>query len=73
MYLCHSFCELGATSLDEVLGQIDEFLVAHPGEVLVVINQDYVEPADFVAAVEKAGLADQAYGGPLTAKHPDPA
>ena len=70
MYLCHSFCELGATRLDEVLGQIEEFMVANPGEVLVVINQDYVEPADFVAAVEKAGLADRAYGGPLTAKTP---
>jgi hypothetical protein len=70
MYLCHSFCELGATPLDEVLGQIEEFLVSHPGEVLVVINQDYVKPADFVAAVKQAGLAGRAYGGRLTAKTP---
>jgi hypothetical protein len=70
MYLCHSFCELGATRLDEVLGQIEEFMAANPGEVLVVINQDYVQPADFVAAVEEAGLADRAYAGPLTAQRP---
>jgi hypothetical protein len=70
MYLCHTFCELGATPLDEVLEQINEFTVAHPGEVLVVINQDYVEPAEFVAAVKKAGLGDQAYGGPVNAKRP---
>jgi hypothetical protein len=70
MYLCHTFCEIGATPLDEALGWIAEFAVAHPGEVLVVVNQDYLEPADFVAAVEKAGLADLAYGGPVTASRP---
>jgi hypothetical protein len=64
MYLCHTFCELGATSLQSVLDDIHDFLVTHPDDVLVVINQDYVEPADFVEAVEQAGLADMAYSGP---------
>jgi len=65
MYLCHSFCELGATRLDSVLADIRTFLVAHPGAVLVVINQDYVTPEDFVGAVRDAGLERFAYDGPV--------
>jgi hypothetical protein len=48
MYLCHTFCELGATPLQDGLKDIHDFLVTHPSEVMVVINQDYVTPADFV-------------------------
>ena len=55
MYLCHTFCELGATRLDEVLDDIHEFLVTHPGEIVVMVNQDYVTPADFVGAMRDAG------------------
>lgn len=36
MYLCHTFCELGATPLADVLDDIHEFLVTHPADVLVV-------------------------------------
>jgi hypothetical protein len=56
MYLCHSFCELGATPLADGLEDIHRFLVTHPGEVVVVVNQDYVTPADFVKAIGDAGL-----------------
>ena len=56
MYLCHSFCELGATPLADGLDDIHQFLVTHPGEVVVVVNQDYVTPADFVKAIGDAGL-----------------
>lgn len=66
MYLCHGFCELGATPVGEVLGQIRDFLVAHPDEVLLIINQDDVPPAAFVAEVRKAGLERFAYTGPVT-------
>jgi len=65
MYLCHSFCELGATPLGSLLEDIRTFLVASPGAVLVVINQDYVKPADFVGAVRDAGLEQFAYDGPV--------
>ena len=61
MYLCHSFCELGATRLDSVLDDLHTFLVANPGAVVVVINQDYVTPEDFVGAVKDAGVAEFAY------------
>jgi len=66
MYLCHSFCELGGTTLESVLDDIHAFLVANPGEVLVIINQDYVTPADFVGAVREAGLEPFAYRGSTT-------
>jgi hypothetical protein len=65
MYLCHSFCELGATPLSSVLEDIRTFLVANPGAVLVVVNQDYVKPADFVGAVRDAGLEPFVYDGPV--------
>jgi hypothetical protein len=64
MYLCHTFCELGGTRLDSVLDDLHDFLVANPGAVVVVINQDYVTPADFVRAVRDADLEDFAYRGP---------
>jgi hypothetical protein len=65
MYLCHSFCELGATRLDSVLADLRTFLVANPGAVVVVINQDYVKPEDFVTAVRDADLEELVYKGPV--------
>jgi hypothetical protein len=66
MYLCHSLCELGGTELSSVLDDIKDFLVANPGEVVVVINQDYVTPEDFVGAVRDADLEDLVYRGSVT-------
>lgn len=65
MYLCHSFCELGATRLDSVLDDLRTFLVGNPGAVVVVINQDYVKPEEFVGAVREAGLEELVYKGPV--------
>jgi hypothetical protein len=70
MYLCHTFCELGATRLDSVLDDLHDFLVANPGAVVVVINQDYVSPEDFVGAVKDAGVAEFAYTGPVDGQWP---
>jgi hypothetical protein len=70
MYLCHSFCELGGTRLADALRDLHEFLIANPGEVVVVINQDYVTPQDFVGAVQAAGLARLAYRGPVSGRWP---
>jgi hypothetical protein len=70
MYLCHTFCELGATPLASVLEDIHTFLVNHPTEVLVVINQDFVSPADFVAALGAAGLTRYAFTPPLQTPWP---
>jgi hypothetical protein len=70
MFLCHTFCELGATPLSTGLGDVHQFLVTHPTDVVVIVNQDYVTPADFVKAVTDAGLARYAYAGPLTGRLP---
>jgi hypothetical protein len=70
MYLCHSFCELGATRLDSVLADIRTFLVANPGAVVVAINQDYVTPEDFVEAVRDAELEELAYMPPARGAWP---
>ena len=64
MYLCHTFCEIGSTPLADVLDDIHDFLVTHPAEVLVIINQDAVTPQDFVAALDTAGLAGYALEPP---------
>jgi hypothetical protein len=65
MYLCHTFCELGATTVADGLNDIRDFLVTHPAEVVVVVNQDYVTPADFVGAMEDAGLTQYAFTPPV--------
>jgi hypothetical protein len=64
MYPCHTFCEVGATPLADGLKDIRGFLVLHPGQVMVVINQDYLTPADFVKAVGDAGLARYVFTPP---------
>ena len=64
MYLCHSFCELGGIPLSDALDALYDFLVANPSQVVTVINQDYITPEDFVAAVRDAGLEKFAYRGP---------
>jgi hypothetical protein len=70
LYLCHSFCELGATPLEDGLKDIHDFLATHPAEIVVMINQDYVTPADFVEAVDDAGLGPYAFTPPSGAKWP---
>ena len=65
IYLCHGLCELGALELSAALGDVARFLGANPHEILVLVVQDDVEPADFVAAVRAAGLERYAYEGPF--------
>jgi hypothetical protein len=70
IYLCHRFCELGFVPLSEALAAIRNFVVQQPNQVLVIDNEDYVSPEDFVAAVEESGLADYVYRGPITSSEP---
>ncbi len=66
IYLCHGFCELGAVPLASALADLRSFLIANPGEVVVIINQDEgPTPDDIAAAFERAGLSDLIYRGPL--------
>jgi hypothetical protein len=63
VYLCHAFCELGALRLEKALGEVVEFLERNPNEVLVIVNEDDVSPADFAAVVDSSGLVDYVYDG----------
>jgi hypothetical protein len=70
VFLCHRFCELGATELTGALREVREFLVERPDEVLVIVIQDYVLPADIVSAFERSGLAERVYRGPPAGPFP---
>jgi hypothetical protein len=64
-YLCHGFCELGARPLADSLKDIRDFLVLNPGEVLLIVIEDYVPPIDVARAFEESGLLDLVYKGPV--------
>jgi hypothetical protein len=64
VYLCHSFCELGATPARDAFGAIRQFLAENPSEVIVLIVQDETEAADTVRSLSAAGLDDLAYAKP---------
>jgi hypothetical protein len=63
LYMCHGFCELGAVPFDSALAQFKTFLVANPSDVVLVIIEDYVAPADIAAAFNRAGLMEYVYTG----------
>jgi hypothetical protein len=64
LFLCHGFCELGAYELLPTLREIRTFLLQHPGEVLVLVVEDYVTPEDLARAFADADLERFVYGGP---------
>lgn len=64
LYLCHGFCEVGAYPLEPTLAEVRDFLVQNPGEVLVIVVEDYVTPGDLATAFEASGLADHVFRGP---------
>jgi hypothetical protein len=69
LYLCHELCEIGATPLVPALRQISGWLKAHPANVLLFDNEDYITPADFIGAMRASGLAQRVYRG-STSKWP---
>lgn len=64
LFLCHGFCELGATPFAETLADIRQFLVTHPREVIVLVVQDEAPASAIAIAIEEAGLAEFAYAHP---------
>jgi hypothetical protein len=63
-YLCHVYCQLGASRLAPVLRQIRRFLRNRPKNVLLIDNEDYISPADFARAMKRSRLIDFVYRGP---------
>ncbi|MBV9606762.1 MAG: hypothetical protein JO027_16730 [Solirubrobacterales bacterium] len=64
VFLCHAFCEVGATSAEVAFGQIRDFLVEHPDQVLLMSVEDDVSPDDTETALADGGLLDLVYSGP---------
>ena len=60
-YLCHIFCELGATKMVEALRDIRTWLERNPDEVIVIVIEDLVSPARTEQVFRASGLYDLAY------------
>lgn len=63
VYLCHELCSIGATPLIDVLRSVTAFLRAHPHEVLLFDQEDYVSARDFAREVDRSGLGHYVYRG----------
>jgi len=66
IYFCHGFCELGAYTVAPVLPEIRNFLVQQPGEVVILVIEDYITPEDLDRLFTESGLVDFAYTGSAT-------
>jgi hypothetical protein len=56
VWLCHTLCELGATSMASFLGTIARFLKNNPGQVLILFDEDYVSERALEAEFKRSGL-----------------
>jgi hypothetical protein len=56
VYLCHSYCELGAVLFSDTVRVLRNFLEGHSGEVLVMIIQDELDAEQLVTVLEEGGL-----------------
>jgi hypothetical protein len=63
VFLCHAFCEVGATDAVSALRAVHRFLVLHPEEVLVLSVEDDTDPAATAAIIRRSGLVDEVYRG----------
>lgn len=61
VYLCHNFCELGATRFSDALHEFEKFLQANPNEVLILFIEDYVTTAETAEKFIEVGLADRVW------------
>jgi hypothetical protein len=66
LYFCHGFCEIGAYPVAPVLTEIHDWLVANPGEVIVMSIEDYVLPTEIDSVFRASGLVDFVYTGSTT-------
>ncbi len=59
--LCHGACVFGRRPLVEGLSEINDFLSAHPREVITIIFESYIDAPDVLAAFEASGLLARTY------------
>lgn len=70
LYLCHGFCELGATRFSTAMAEIKSFLRANPREVVSVVFEDHVPWQSLADGLEEAGLDSYGYRGPWSGELP---
>lgn len=58
VYLCHAYCEMGATKAETGLRWVRDFLVQNPYEVLVISIEDDADADDAAQAFEDSDLLD---------------
>jgi hypothetical protein len=63
IFLCHAFCEVGATPALAALEGVHRFLVAHPEEVLILSIEDDTTAADTAKLIRDSGLLREVYRG----------
>ncbi len=56
VWLCHTLCELGATSMASFLGTVAKFLKENPDQVLIFFDEDYVSERSLQDEFKRAGL-----------------
>ena len=56
VFLCHTLCEFGAEPIASTLDEIRGFLEHNPTEVMIVLVESSVDPADVEHAFEQADL-----------------
>jgi len=56
VWLCHTQCEVGATSMLSFMSTVTRFLTANPGTVLIFFDEDYVSEASLEEEFKRAGL-----------------
>jgi hypothetical protein len=69
-YLCHGYCELGATDMIDTLQGIDDYLAQNPEQVVLLVLQDYLTGEETEKVFEQAGVLDRVW--PLEVDEPMP-
>jgi len=70
VYLCHVYCEYGATKFTTALGYTRQFLNENPDNVIIWFIGDYVSKADTEKALREAKVFDRVWDYDPTASMP---
>jgi hypothetical protein len=70
VYLCHVYCEYGATKFTTALGYVRQFLNTNPDNVIIWFIGDYVSKADTERALAEAKVLDRVLEYDSTAPMP---
>lgn len=60
-YLCHGVCQLGRRKLFDTLCDLTQYLDKNRGEVVSIVFESGVTPADTVEVMKRVGLTDYVY------------